>query len=618
MRRFSAILSAVCALLLAFGSVAFCQEDDFEFDDNAEPEKLFAPSAYYDASDPKSEAAFDRLFEEIKTDRLVKFKLPASEKRNLRKNEFVFRFDKNRSGLLLDGVLSDVEEIDLPAEFDGKPIVGLGNVSCSSNEELRKVVLPESLRSIGEYAFLGCENLEEITIPAGVVEIGGGLFERCPNVKLEGTFDANPVFAGIDLSECGATPDARGFLWYERKKDRVAIRGFVGEPRELTIPEEIDGKPVTEIGNHAFSCCYKLESVVFPKTLQKIGDEAFFGCVALKSAPLPETISEIGEGAFLACRSLDAEEAFRAPPRFGGCSTAKLLGKPDATGMLWYEIDGDEITLREFVSDEVVVRIPQEIDGRRVVALGNKAFVQNANLTMVVIPEGARSVGAFCFKFCENLSNVSLPSTLTTLEQQAFGFCPRIKNMTVPESVDSIGRAAFIGCFSLNLIDALRKNERFGAKRSKEISADGGLSNGDVWYEKKDDGVSIRGFVGHPAPVKTRIPDQIDGLPVVEIGDDAFNWTPSLKELALPDSVARIGGGAFDFCRALTRVRLPKNLTALGSDAFSQSSELKSVVLPEGLSELGPNVFDQDVVLYAPHDGATVETLKENGYQESR
>ena len=618
MKRFPAIFSYVCALLLALSPAAFCQEEDFDFDDNPEEVELHAPGDYYETSDPKSEAAFDKLFEEISTEGLAKFKLPASERRDLRKNDFVFSLDDDRSGLHLRSVLSEDEEFEIPAEFDGKPVVGLANVSCSSHEELRKVVLPETIKTIGGYVFLGCENLEEVAIPAGVVEIGGGLFERCPKVKLEGVFDANPIFAGIDLAKCDANPDARGFLWYERKEDHVAIRGYVGEPREITIPEEIDGKPVTEIGANAFSCCHTLEKIVFPKTLQLVGDEAFIGCNELTSAALPESVAEIGTQAFGGCYLLDAEEAFRAPAKFGGISAAKLLKRPKTKGMVWYEIDGEEITIRDFVSDAVYVKIPSEIDGRRVVALGDNAFFQSVFLTSVTIPEGVKSIGAFCFKFCENLYNVSLPSTLTTLKKQAFGFCPSIATLTVPASVETIEPSAFIGCFGLNLVNALRQNKRYSAKRSKEINADGGRSNGYFWYEKRDDGVVICGYVGHPAPAKTRIPDLIDELPVVEIGDHAFNLTPWLEELALPDTVTRIGDSAFDFCRALKKVRLPKNLKTLERDAFSQSASLKSVVLPEGLVELGPNVFNQNVVLYAPKDGATAETLKKDGYQESR
>jgi len=605
-------------------SDALDQEEDFDFDENAETGsnpnyKISSDGARMEITiDKRKLEEFERRLKSSTTSRLSKFSKPTEQKGAIQEGESFYRLDKDGSGVLFDGTRSDSAKIVVPDKVGDRPVVGLGNVSLASKEKLKKVVLPESLRTLGGYVFLGSEKLEEVAIPAGVVEIGGGLFERCPKVKLEGTFDANPVFAGINLSAVDANPDARGFLWYERKDDHISIRGYVGEPREIVLPEELDGKSVTEIGEHAFTSCSTLERVVFPKTLKSIGEEAFFGCAALKSAPLPESTEEIGTGAFSWCFALDAEEAFRAPARFGGVSAAKIFGKPDVLGMLWYEIDGDEIAIRGCSTSAVSLVVPSEIDGRRVVALGDYAFFLSPDLASITIPEGVTSVGAFCFRQCESLTKVDLPSTVKTLGQQAFAFSTKLENLTIPESVESIGRAAFIECNRLNLIDAFRNNERFGGMRLFEFSADGASADGYAWYEKKDDGVAVRGYVGDHAPRKMFVPDYIERIPVVEIGADAFNLTPELEELALPDTVVRIDHSAFDFCRALKRVHFPQSLKTLEEDAFANSPLIKPLVLPRGIVELGPDAFHQDAVLRAPHDCATAETLKANGYQESR
>ena len=605
-------------------SDALEQEDDFDFDENAETGgnpnfKISSDGAKVEITiDKRKLEEFERRLKSSTASRLSKFSKPAEQKGTIQEGESVYGLDKDGSGVFFYGTSSDSAEIVVPDKVGDRPVVGLGNVSLASKEKLKKAVLPESLRTMGGHIFLGSEKLEEVAIPAGVVEIEGGLFDRCPKVKLEGTFDANPVFAGIDLSAVDANPDARGFLWYERKDDHISIRGYVGGPRELKIPEELDGKPVTEIGEHAFSNCHTLKSVVFPKTLKSIGEEAFQGCASLKSAPLPASTEEIGTAAFSMCFALDAEEAFRAPAQFGGVSAAKVFGKPDVIGMLWYEIDGDEITIRDCATSAVSLDVPSEIDGRRVVALGDYAFFLSPDLASITIPEGVTSVGAFCFRQCMSLTKVNLPSTVKTLGQQAFAFSPRLEILTIPESVESIGRAAFIQCNRLNLINAFRKNERFGGMRLFEFSADGASADGYAWYEKKDDGVAIRGYVGGRAPKKMFIPDFIERIPVVEIGADAFNLTPALEELALPDTVARIDHSAFDFCQALKRVHFPRNLKTLEEDAFANSPLIKPIVLPRGIVELGPDAFHQDVVLRAPHDCATAKTLVENGYQESR
>lgn len=75
---------------------------------------------------------------------------------------------------------------------------------------------------------------------------------------------------------------------------------------ELTVPETVDGMPVTAIGDHCFSGCSSLTTVILPEGITTIGEEAFFGCTAMRGIFLPEGVTRIGENAFLRCSALEA------------------------------------------------------------------------------------------------------------------------------------------------------------------------------------------------------------------------------------------------------------------------------------------------------------------------
>ena len=87
---------------------------------------------------------------------------------------------------------------------------------------------------------------------------------------------------------------------YEERDGYIIITRYVGTQTELTLPSEIGGLPVYEIGDYAFKDC-SVESVTIPSSVKKIGWFAFSGCSRLESVSIPSSISSIGYGAFDSC-----------------------------------------------------------------------------------------------------------------------------------------------------------------------------------------------------------------------------------------------------------------------------------------------------------------------------
>ncbi|MDR1703864.1 MAG: leucine-rich repeat domain-containing protein, partial [Clostridiales bacterium] len=90
------------------------------------------------------------------------------------------------------------------------------------------------------------------------------------------------------------------YVEYSVENNAVTIIRYIGSNTEYEVPAEIDGAPVTAIGDGAFRDCVRLVSVALPDSVQRIGEYAFFGCSSLADIRIPEAIAEIGPFAFIA------------------------------------------------------------------------------------------------------------------------------------------------------------------------------------------------------------------------------------------------------------------------------------------------------------------------------
>ena len=93
------------------------------------------------------------------------------------------------------------------------------------------------------------------------------------------------------------------------------------------------------------------------------------------------------------------------------------------------------------------------------------------------------------------------------------------------------------------------------------------------------------------------IPSRLDGVPVVEIGKEAFSKRHSLKSVAIPDSVEVVGEAAFAECGRLQELHLGAGIKKIEKGAFSDCSSLRRVVLPSTLEALARGAFDESVDL---------------------
>lgn len=197
------------------------------------------------------------------------FFLPASGETP--ETEFEWRFTGDT--VEVKAYTGDGGDVVIPSSYQGSPVTSIGEAAFAECDTVSRVTIPDSVESIGKYAFRGC-SMTAVKIPDSVMQIGIQAFFRCPN--LTGVRIPN----GLANLERGTFSSCKSLAWVE-------------------IPSS-----VTRIGSDVFNGCSSLTSLFVPGSVESIGDNAFYGCTSLAHAVLDNGIVTLGEYTFYECSNL--------------------------------------------------------------------------------------------------------------------------------------------------------------------------------------------------------------------------------------------------------------------------------------------------------------------------
>ena len=294
---------------------------------------------------------------------------------------------------------------------------------------------------------------------------------------------------------------------------------------------------------------------------------------------------------------------------------------PAQGGYIYVDMSTGEVTDCDETVESVV--IPSEINGIKIIRIGDSAFRECSRLTGITIPEGVTRIGNSAFYGCSNLISITIPVSVTSIGTYAFYGCSSLISITIPVSVTRIGGDIFRGCSSL--------------KTAGPIG--GGYDYEFGWTES----IPNYAFYGCSSLTSITIPES-----VTSIGAHAFWGCIGLTSITIPKGVTSIGDSAFDGCSGLTSINvaeenneyasfdgvlynknktdiiycpkgktsvmifegatsicdyvfyncgsltsitIPEGVTSIGSYAFYGCSSLTSITIPEGVTSIGNSVF---------------------------
>lgn len=197
--------------------------------------------------------------------------------------------------------------------------------------------------------------------------------------------------------------------------------------------------------------------------------------------------------------------------------------------------------------DEPVVVIPNVIEGKKVIAVGNYAFKGCVGIEKIIMSEGIEILGNGVFLNCRGLKEVILPGSLRGIGSTDATGCPKIlgsevkyegafeysglESVTVPDSVKYIGENSFAGCVQLK---------------------------------------------------RAVLPNKLK-----EIKENTFRWCKSLREVVFPRELDAVRLSAFEGCDALQTVDLPEGVASIEEGAFAGCKSLESIYIPDSVIEIG-------------------------------
>ena len=295
-------------------------------------------------------------------------------------------FNKNKTELIYYPLGKEAEYYTVP---DG--VVTIATGAFSKEEDLKNVAFPQSLRSIGDYAFWNCSNFETITLPYGLETIGTRAFSYCwgETIVIPETVKSIAQFAFESTS---------------------AMRGSQVNNAHTISDCLIEVSTGTE-GDYVISSGTRL-----------LADLSFYNCNKITSITIPDSVEYIGQEAFENCHAL---AAFYVSENNEYFST-------DENGVL-YNKDKTEIIMYPPANTAETFKVPSGVTELSYISLGVK-------LKIVVLPEGVTSISDMVFENCPDVTIRGYAGSYAQTYAEAKGIAFEV----IPEISFSTSMQAFL------------------------------------------------------------------------------------------------------------------------------------------------------------------------------
>ena len=275
-------------------------------------------------------------------------------------NGITYQLSNNGAYYIVTGYNGSDAVIVIPSSVDGIPVTQIAANAFKGKQKITSITVPDSVTSIGNYAFYDCISLTELNLGKGVKTIPSSMAEGCNKLA------------------------------------------------SINIPDS-----VTSIGNYAFYNCTSLTSVVIPDSVTSIGSYAFSNCSSLTSVVIGDSVTSIGYEAFRNCSRLTSVY-INDLSNWCNISFSDYYSNP-----LYYAnnlyVNGELVTELVIPDSETSIgqyafwnydSLTSVVIPDSVTSIGSDAFYNCRSLTSVVIGDSVTSIGSYAFYGCSKLREV--------------------------------------------------------------------------------------------------------------------------------------------------------------------------------------------------------------------
>lgn len=527
--------------------------------------------------------------------------------------------------VIIKAYLGNDREVTIPSEIDGKPVTEIGSYSFNgfkrlndsgsgfenhpnerNNKKIRKVIIPSSVRIIGENAFGNIDRLKEVIFSEGLETIEPFAFAYCPKLKAISLPDSLVDFTLLAFEQTAIEELVLGSNVKELELEAVEgtnVRRIICNARKVYFDTVYLGsESVLEeiILNGEFE-----GGTIEKSTIKRIvcnGGTSYAAVLEMASSGFKFCSDENGENVVFSVSESDMRETF------------------EADGYRYYLNENSEAVITRYIGGKSNVTVPSELDGHKVTAIaplafsslrcsglsfsqGNDWYVDIGLLVSVTLPDTVKTIGDFAFAYNVSLEKINIPSGVKRISKQCFYECYALEDIILPESVDEIEEGAFEKCSSIESVE-MQSVQKVGNRAFSYCRA---LAEVRFSEKLKEIGAGAFNFCA--------LTDTLDLSSVSKIGADAFSCT-LIKKVILSDSLERLEYGTFQSCNLLEEINFPSKLASIGDCCF-RGAGISKAVFGESLREIGALAFDNCKKLYIAELPESMEIIGSFAFEDT-
>ena len=497
-----------------------------------------------------------------------------------------------------------ITDLVIPSYIDGHPVTAIGAhfLGDTQYENVRSVVIPDTVTRIEYNAFADRETLESVVMSKNIEYVGDCVFANTELTNNAENWGDGALYIGNLLY--GVSLDYSGV--FTIKDGTTSIAPFCFSSRS------------------SWHGCDGITDVIIPDSVKYIGLRAFCGCTGLESITIPDSVTYIDNVAFDGCSNLTDINI--------DASSLKYIGQDILRETAYYYDDANW-------QNDVLYLDSAALCGRNTISnlkikegteiIADYAFACNDNIVSVSLPDSMRIICDLAFDDLHALPSIELPDGIEYIGKSAFDGCDLLTELDIPASVNYIGLFAFNrtdklekliirnpectiidnheeyagGAYSVNTNTTVYGEEGSTAETFANnngvyfvpLFSESGRRGDCTWefdnvsgtlsFKSLESYTQIYGYDYGKSPwfsFKDSIKTITADSNIYSIGANCFTDCPSLESVYMP-GVYTIGDYAFEGCEQLKKVELSSEYIQtgkVGKYAFAFCSSLNKIVLP--------------------------------------
>lgn len=428
-------------------------------------------------------------------------------------NGILFTYD--RSELVYYPLGKTDTEYEIP-----DTVTTIGAYAFSDNEKLTKITFNEGIEKINSHAFFACKKLTNVNLPDTVTNIGAYAFSNCLSL------------VGINV-----------------------------------------GKSLTEVGEYAFNRCEILSSIILPDTIQFVDRDVFRNCSELKSITIGKSISSFGHEAFVNCDKLNI---------------VNFTGTADQWSVIRF---ADEKSNPTYFAKKINIdgELLESLILKEVTRVHCYTFVNCECITSIIFPDTLTEIGESSFDGCKNVEYIKFKSDPKFLDEKAFNNVDKVTTAVIPaleEYAFNVKNLTTVTLFGGNL----------GKVKFKSMPNLTDLTLSYGYTEIKSGELANCGLVttltllSSIVKIEADVFSEFNSLEEVNYKGSIDKWAEIEFDTLLSNPVAKaknilIGGNK------VTKINLNDTLTKVNPYAFAGFIDVTEVVIPDTVKSIGSSAF---------------------------